>query len=282
MSNWIFAANLGVALLLGAAIGLERQWRARGAGLRTTALVAAGAALFVMLSKYGFADLADIPHQTYDGSRVAAQIVSGIGFLGAGVIMRSGERVHGLNTAATMWCAAAVGALCGAQMQPVAAIGTAGIVFVHTVLRPLARWVDRTSSGGEEADAVPCRYAIRLRCTTDALPQVRTRLVRELHGESFSLVAVRGGPVDASTDRAVNAVVSAPDRWEPRVEQVVGRLAREAGVREAAWRAAGPDEPRRARSRVRSALTAWRSRGAARSGWFRRGVGAPSGREEER
>lgn len=100
------AARLGVALFLGGVIGFERQWRQRMAGLRTNALVAIGAAGFVVFSMSVSHD--DSP------TRVAAQIVSGIGFLGAGVILREGINVRGLNTAATLWCSAMVGTFAGA------------------------------------------------------------------------------------------------------------------------------------------------------------------------
>ena len=92
-----YIANLLAAMLLGALIGAERQWRQRMAGLRTNALVATGAAVFILSS---VAASPDSP------GRIAAQVVSGIGFLGAGVIMREGMNVRGLNTAATLWCSA--------------------------------------------------------------------------------------------------------------------------------------------------------------------------------
>ena len=114
MSVAEMALRLGAGLALGSVIGMERQWRARGAGLRTNALVATGAALFVLLSAYGFDTGPRGGPRVADPTRVAAQIVSGIGFLGGGVILREGLNVRGLNTAATLWCAGAVGALAGA------------------------------------------------------------------------------------------------------------------------------------------------------------------------
>lgn len=135
LDEWAMAGHLAAALGFGAAIGLERQWRARMAGLRTNALVAGGAALFVLLSQYGF--MGTVSEVQYDGSRVAAQIVSGIGFLGAGVIMRDGLSVRGLNTAATLWCSAAVGCLAGTGMFVLAACGTVGVVGANLLLRPL-------------------------------------------------------------------------------------------------------------------------------------------------
>lgn len=103
-----FILHLTLAVALGAIIGAERQWRQRMAGLRTNALVATGAAIFILSS---VSTSPDSP------GRIAAQIVSGIGFLGAGVIMRQGMNISGLNTAATLWCSAGVGVLAGAVIQ---------------------------------------------------------------------------------------------------------------------------------------------------------------------
>jgi uncharacterized membrane protein YhiD involved in acid resistance len=125
------ALNLAVATLLGAAIGFERQWRQRMAGLRTNTLVAIGAASFVI-----FAGL--VPGDS-SPTRVAAQVVSGIGFLGAGIIFREGLQVTGLNTAATLWCSAAVGLLAGSGHGLHAALATSFVVMVNLLLRPLVR-----------------------------------------------------------------------------------------------------------------------------------------------
>jgi putative Mg2+ transporter-C (MgtC) family protein len=111
------AINLGVALGLSAVIGFERQWRNRLAGLRTNSLVSLGAASFVI-----FAAL--VPGEA-SPTRVAAQVVSGIGFLGAGLIFREGLNVRGLNTAATLWCSAAIGVLAGAGYLIYATLATA-------------------------------------------------------------------------------------------------------------------------------------------------------------
>src|SRR5947199_4901290 len=123
-----FSLNVGMALLLGMAIGLERQFRQHPAGLRTNALVCLGAALFVSLSFLaGGRD---------DRTRVAGQVVSGIGFLGGGVILREGLNVRGMSTAATLWCSAAVGTLAGGGLLAEAAVGTAAVLTIHLALRP--------------------------------------------------------------------------------------------------------------------------------------------------
>ena len=100
-----FIENFALAIVLGSLIGIERQWRQRLAGLRTNSLVAAGSSLFVLMSQM-------IPSGE-DQSRIAAYVISGVGFLGAGVIMKDGASVRGINTAATLWCSAAVGSLAG-------------------------------------------------------------------------------------------------------------------------------------------------------------------------
>ncbi len=128
--------RLGVALLLGAAIGLERELRDHEAGMRTLALVSLGSALFTVVSAFGFLDLLGIPHLTLDPTRIASYIVAGIGFLGAGTIFlsRNVERVKGLTTAATIWVVAAVGLACGAGLLLEAVVTTVMVLIVLVIL----------------------------------------------------------------------------------------------------------------------------------------------------
>ena len=128
--------RVGLATLLGVLIGLERQWRSRMAGLQTMALVSMGSALFTIMGAYAFPDQGD-------RNRVAAQIVTGIGFLGAGVIIKAGMTVFGLNTAATLWATAAVGALCGVWMWREAIVGAVLVLITNGLLYPLAKWIDQ-------------------------------------------------------------------------------------------------------------------------------------------
>ncbi|GAA2461466.1 MgtC/SapB family protein [Streptomyces mauvecolor] len=135
LTTFDFALRLAVGVGCGALIGVERQWRARTAGLRTNALVAAGATLFVLYSEA----VGDESSPT----RVASYVVSGIGFLGGGVILRDGASVHGLNTAATLWCSAALGVLAASGRLDLALLGTAAVLAVHLLLRPAGRLIDR-------------------------------------------------------------------------------------------------------------------------------------------
>ncbi len=135
VEGWRQASELGLALLLSALIGLEREMRQKSAGLRTHTLVGVGAALFMLISKYGFNDVLEAGRVILDPSRVAAQIVTGVGFLGAGLIFVRRDSVRGLTTAAAIWVTAAVGAASGAGL-PVLAATTTGIYFVVALIFP--------------------------------------------------------------------------------------------------------------------------------------------------
>jgi putative Mg2+ transporter-C (MgtC) family protein len=128
--------ELGTAFLLSAAIGLEREIRHKSAGLRTYTVVGTSAALFLLVSKYGFGDVLVDGRVVVDPSRVAAQIVSGIGFIGAGLIFVRQDSVKGLTTAATVWLVTAVGMACGAGL-PWLALAVTGAYFVVAFVFPL-------------------------------------------------------------------------------------------------------------------------------------------------
>jgi putative Mg2+ transporter-C (MgtC) family protein len=163
-----FAIRLGLALVLGAFIGAERQWRQRMAGLRTNALVAARAAMFVMLSA-----LAARPDDSF---RIAGQVVSGIGFLGAGVILRNGLNITGLNTAATLWCSAAIGTLAGYGMYGSAVTGAVAVIAANVCLRPIGKALNR-GAGTVDADIT---YLFRITARTDQEAHLRALLLHSL------------------------------------------------------------------------------------------------------
>lgn len=129
-------AELATAFGLSATIGLEREIRHKSAGLRTYTVIGTSAALFLLISKYGFNDVLANGRIVLDPSRVAAQIVSGIGFIGAGLIFQRGDSVKGLTTAATVWLVTAVGMACGAGL-PLLAFAVTLAHFVVTLLFPL-------------------------------------------------------------------------------------------------------------------------------------------------
>jgi putative Mg2+ transporter-C (MgtC) family protein len=163
-----FARTLGAlatAFVLGTLIGFERQWRQRNAGLRTNVLVALGAA--------GFSDLG-IQLLGADGAtRIVSYVVSGIGFLGAGVILKDGTNIRGLNTAATLWCSAAVGTFAGSGMAGEAALLTVFVLAGNTALRPLTGWIDRRPFSTAMTEA---EYRVHATCDPAQVSDVRDLL----------------------------------------------------------------------------------------------------------
>jgi putative Mg2+ transporter-C (MgtC) family protein len=142
--GWTQIYELFAALVLCTAIGLERELRHKSAGLRTHTIVGLGSALFMLISKYGFTDVLS-NHVILDPSRVAAQIVSGIGFVGAGLIFVRRDSVRGLTTAAAVWIAAAVGAACGAGLPVLALAVTIAHFLVIYAYPPLVRLLPKVS-----------------------------------------------------------------------------------------------------------------------------------------
>ncbi len=224
MAIYQFALNNAVGLLLGAVIGLERQWRQRNAGLRTNALVALGASLFVSLSS--------LVLQTNDQTRVAAQVITGIGFLGAGVMMREGINVRGLNTAATLWCAGAIGTLSGSGFLPQAIIGTALVVITHLVLRPIAGRINRwpIEDLGEER-----LYILRIVCRGSAEQRIRTLFVQQIVQESVLLQSVESADIQDTDKVDVHAYIRATGRQDTQMEKVIGLISLEPDVSAASW-----------------------------------------------
>jgi putative Mg2+ transporter-C (MgtC) family protein len=224
MDKWEFSLNIGIALFLGMAIGVERQWRQHTAGLRTNALVALGAALFVSLSIL----MNDINSPT----RVASYVVSGVGFLGGGVILREGLNVKGLNTAATIWCSGAIGTLAGSGFPFEAAVGTATILIVHIILRPAARWIDARRQGAADAESY---YLIRVGCRNDHEAVVRTILLRHIGGHrGLSVQSLATEEVEKDRPTVV-AHVYAVERNDRAMEEVIARLSIEPDVTSVKW-----------------------------------------------
>jgi putative Mg2+ transporter-C (MgtC) family protein len=220
------AINLAVATLLGATIGFERQWRQRMAGLRTNTLVAIGAASFVV-----FASL--IPGEA-SPTRVAAQVVSGTGFLGADIIFREGLNVTGLNTAATLWCSAAVGILAGAGYPTHAALTASFVILVNLLLRPLVRLINRQPIAQAEIDI---HYEVRAVCRNPDEAHVRALLLQSAGTSQLSLRRLESADVE-NTDRVqVTAHLTAHGRSNTILEQIVGRLSLEPTVSAASWSA---------------------------------------------
>jgi putative Mg2+ transporter-C (MgtC) family protein len=219
--------RVGFATLLGVAIGIERQWRSRMAGLQTMALVSMGAALFLILGAYTF-------HREQDPTRVAAQIVSGIGFLGAGVIMKQGSSVTGLNTAATLWATAAVGALAGAWMWREAAVGAGIIIAGNTLLHPLAVRMDRAKSkAGREIPSAD--YVFEVVCAAGEEARLRALLLDALTEPGLQLKSISSVGATTPNEIGLRAELSAPRREDDFLEDAVRALSVDPDVRSVRW-----------------------------------------------
>ena len=218
-----FAIRLLIALILGALIGAERQWRQRMAGLRTNALVAAGAAMFLMMGGLIVGDGSQ--------GRVAAYVVSGIGFLGGGVILKDGLSIRGLNTAATLWCTAAVGALTGLGYVFFPVAGTVGILGANTLLRPRGR---AFGSGTPSSDA-EITYLFRISARSDQEAHMRALLLHSLGGQPLLLKSLRSDDVEHTSKVAIQALLGSTGRQNLLLEQIVSRLSLEPGVSGVSW-----------------------------------------------
>lgn len=220
------ALNLSVAMFCGALIGSERQVRQRMAGLRTNALVALGAAAFVTFS--------GLYPDEVSPTRVAAQIVSGIGFLGAGIIFRDGFNVHGLNTAATLWCSAAVGMMAGAGAWPYAVLLTGLVVFINLGLRPLVKWLKRKTKAGVP---ISRSYRVVITCRADQEAAVRALVLRTLTIGGLHLSEVELRAAEAGDGLDLSAIVTGEGVTEEMLELAVQRLVAEPGLMRVRWQA---------------------------------------------
>jgi putative Mg2+ transporter-C (MgtC) family protein len=215
--------SLAIAFVFGTLIGAERQYRQRSAGLRTNVLVAVGAAAFV--------DLADHLNGADGAVRVIAYVVSGIGFLGAGAIMKEGMNVRGLNTAATLWASAAVGSCAGADMVAQSAALTVFVLAGNTLLRPLVNAIDRIPLSEESSEAT-----YELSVVTDArrAAEVREFMNERLDAASYPVRETK--IVYHSNDNVEVTAVLVPLSVKPGdLDAVVGDLSKLPGVSHATW-----------------------------------------------
>jgi putative Mg2+ transporter-C (MgtC) family protein len=219
-----FSEHLAIAVGCGALIGIERQWHQHSAGLHTCTLVTMGSTLFVSISLWTERDS--------NPARIAAQVVSGVGFLCAGTIMRSGLTIRGLNTAGTLWCSAAVGALAGLGLLHQAILGTLTVLLVNVVLRPLSAIINRHPASGTEGDH---RYLLSLSSRGAEQSHLRKLLVQFLQASPLRLQDLSTTEDAASGLVTLKASLAACERVDGQVEKLANRFALEAGVTSLRW-----------------------------------------------
>lgn len=219
---WSFLTSVGCGAGFGVLVGLERQWRSSVAGLRTNTLVSLGAALFVSIE-------ASVGQPQY---RVTAQIVSGIGFIGGGAILREGFTVRGVNTAATLWCSAAIGCLCGVGRLWQAAVGTAFILLANLVLRPITY---RLAEGKRWRAYVETQYSVAVRCNVSEELHVRNAVLRAVETRPLLMRSLSSGSNGASSTVTVTGMVVSAARADSVMETVVQEIKAKADTIAIEW-----------------------------------------------
>ncbi len=215
--------SYALALVLGALIGAERQYRQRTAGLRTNALVALGASAFV--------DLAQKLGGNVEAIRVISYTVSGIGFLGAGVIMKEGMNIRGLNTAATLWCSAAVGSCAGTDMAAEAATLAVFIIAGNTLLRPVVNAINRIPLAGGMIEAT---YLVTVTTAPADAPALREALVDHLELLRYPVAETR--IIEQSEEQVeIRAVLVTTAVIDADLDTAVAHLAKIPCVQHATW-----------------------------------------------
>jgi putative Mg2+ transporter-C (MgtC) family protein len=215
--------RLALALVLGCVIGAERQWRQRAAGLRTNALVCFGAAAFVDLG------------WTVGGpttTNVIAYVISGVGFLGAGAIMKEGGSIRGLNTGATLWCSAAVGACAGAGEMLDAVFVTVLLVSINLALRPFSRWIDNRSQAATRGDLV---FRLTITFQSEHEQQVSATLLRALATRPLTLRQLRTEENDGAEEEIIEALVDSPNGDKKAIAKIVEELKLDPKIVKAEW-----------------------------------------------
>lgn len=220
--------SLSVAIVLGTLIGAERQYRQRTAGLRTNALVALGAAAFVDLGMRLTGD---------DGAvRVLAYVASGVGFLGAGVILKEGMNIRGLNTAATIWCSAVTGAFAGAD-RPFEAILLAGFVLAgNTFLRPLVTLIERAPVKAESMEAT---YEVHVTVAETRRDELRDILVERLEAANYPIRDIE--ELEREDQVELVATLAATSVKADELDMATEALEKIPGVAHATWQSRETD-----------------------------------------
>ena len=233
-TDWEFLLRVALATGCGALIGLERQYRSRTAGLRTQALVAAGAAAFVLVGEQTGTAIAPL--------QITAYVVSGVGFLGGGVILRQGFTVQGLNTAATLWCSAAVGCQAATGHTVPALTITAMVLAIHLFLRPIGRLVDRAPAAGQ--DTVDS-YLLTLDVRRKHESHLRAQLLQALAGGHITLrgLSSHTSDEDPAAATTLQADLLIEGSAAAHLDALVSRLSLEPGVRTVSWHHQNTDTP---------------------------------------
>ncbi len=225
-----FSLRLILAIVLGLIIGLERQWNKHNAGILTNVIVCVGSFAFTAFSYLAFTDGVDL-------TRVASGIVSGIGFLGAGVILREQGNIRGLATAATIWATAAVGILCSLPNIFYSIIVAIAIVILHLVLHPVAMYINNISqyNNKERVKNVECLYKLSIVCTEDSEVDIRAHLVKTIKAKDGVLLHNLESNSTDDGNRKIRAYVTTMQKNDEIIENLLIHIGKDPGIINAGW-----------------------------------------------
>lgn len=215
-----FIIRLIICFILSILVGIERQLRHRMVGLRTNVLVSLGAFLFVYLS-FG------IDSEIKDVTRVASQVVTGIGFLGAGVILKDGDKIKGLNTAATLWCVAAIGALCAAGLVKEAAFGTLFVLLSNIILRLLSLFIMNKLKENDKEE-----FIINIDCIKNKEEDVRNNLGKIIKSNSLVLTSLERSEITGNEIKLKAIIITDTPN---KVEDAINKISTNPGVTRILW-----------------------------------------------
>ncbi len=225
-----FSLRLLIAIVLGFIVGLERQWTKHQAGILTNVIVCVGA--------YSYSAFSYIANQdNVDVTRIAAQIVCGIGFLGAGLILRDGTNIKGLSTAATIWATAAIGILCTLPNIIYSIIVAVAIVFLHLILHPLSAFINsKTQYDKEKERKVECLYKISIKCTEESESDVRSCLVKIIRNKNGVLLHNLESNDSDDGNVKIRAYITTVKKNDDIVESIIAHIGKEEGIISAGWK----------------------------------------------
>lgn len=224
-----FSLRLATAIVLGLIVGLERQWTRHQAGIMTNVIVCVGA--------YAYTAFSYISDQTnVDVTRIAAQVVCGIGFLGAGLIIRDGTNIRGLSTAATIWATAAIGILCTLPNLLFAVLVAIAIVILHLILHPLSISINNRRSNQKSKENIENLYKISVVCSEDTEIDTRTHLLKTIREKNNVLLHnLESTPTDNGNVK-IRAYLTTRQKNEDVIESIVGHVGKDQGVISVGWK----------------------------------------------
>lgn len=228
-----FSVRLLISVLLGMVIGLERQWTKHPAGILTNVIVCVGAYAYSAFSYIAMGDDGGL----VDVTRVAAQVVCGIGFLGAGLIIRDGTNIRGLATAATIWTTAAVGVLCTLPNIFFSIIVGVAVVVIHLILHPVSSYLEKARQyKKDDSKSADCIYKISILCNEDNEIDIRSHLIKTIHEKEKVLLHNLESHSTNDGRTKIKAYISTAKKDDNAVESLLVHIGKDEGIVSVGWK----------------------------------------------